>query len=74
MTTQEIKTPSRPMTLYYVEQALGCGLRAAYNLQQATAEARAEIGTANFQRCTKATPEQIAWVRGMGGYVPDLNT
>ena len=70
MTTE---TETRKMALYYVEQSLGCGLRAAYNLQQATAEARAEIGTNNFQRCTKATPEQIAWVKGMGGYVPSLS-
>lgn len=67
------EAPTRKKTLYYVEQSLGCGLRAAYSLQQARAEAIREIGTDNFERCMKATSEQIAWVRSMGGYVPDLS-
>lgn len=64
----------RKMTLYYVETWQGCGLRAAHNLQQATAEARAEVGSDNFKRCSKATPDQIAWVAGMGGRVPEVSS
>ena len=70
MTTE---TQTRKKTLYYVEQSLGCGLYAAHNLQEATAAARREIGTDNFKSCAKATPENIAWVKCMGGYVPDLS-
>lgn len=68
-----MKTKPRKKTLYYIEQSFGCGLKAACNLQEATANARREIGTDNFRSCVKATPQQIAWVEAMGGYVPPLD-
>jgi hypothetical protein len=59
-------------TLFYIEQSCGCGLKAAFSLEEATKEARREIGTDNFIRCSIATQEQIEWVRSMGGRVPSL--
>lgn len=64
---------TRNLTLYYVQSSYGCGLYAALNLQQAIANARAELGTMHYESCTKATEEQIAWVRAMGGRVPSMS-
>jgi hypothetical protein len=41
------------------------------NVQQARKEAQQECGSRNVQFVTKATKEDVAWHRAMGGYVPE---
>lgn len=57
------------MPIYYVMTDLGCGLMKARDLGQAERKARKEHGD-HFEGVREAEPRDIAWVRGMGGYVP----
>lgn len=58
------------MTVYYVETSQGCGLKEARSIDGARAAANREVGSYNVRLVRKATPKDIDWVRGMGGYVP----
>lgn len=46
------------------------GLFDAPNAAKARREALRSHGRDNIRSVRRATPEDIAWVRGMGGYVP----
>ena len=59
------------MTLYYIETTYGCGIRVAYNIQQARKNALREEGESNVMDIRKATKEDIGWVGAMGGRVPE---
>lgn len=59
------------MALYYVETGRGCCIRRARSEEQAEREVLREVGTIDgVQLVREATPQDIAAVRGMGGYVP----
>lgn len=58
------------MALYYIVTDYGCAIRAASTIEAARASARAEVGEA-YCSCRKATPNDIEWVRGMGGRIPE---
>lgn len=57
-------------TLYYVDTYMGCGLRLAKNKQDLIQQLAREVGTDNVKGIRKATDADIAWVRGMGGWMP----
>lgn len=59
------------MNLYYVELEWGCGLRAAANQAKAKRDALEEEGSRNFKSIRLATQEDVAWIKGMGGIVPE---
>lgn len=59
------------MPLYYVENDHGCGIREARNIQQARADLRKAEGTNHAKGVRRATKDDIAWVEGMGGYIPE---
>ena len=60
------------MPLYYVEIEGGrCGIREAKNKQQAWADLRRAEGTNHAKGVRIATKDDIAWVKGMGGYIPE---
>lgn len=65
-----MKTTEKKKTLYYFESDRGCGIRAARNLQQAEKEIIREVGEYGFERCRKATDQDIGWVKAMGGHIP----
>lgn len=57
--------------LIYFESSVGCGLRKSRDEESARNELRREIGTMNgLTVVQKATPQNVEWVRGMGGYIP----
>lgn len=58
------------MAIYYVETDRGCGLREASSWRSAWAELRRTEGTNHAKGVRKATAEDIANVKAMGGYVP----
>lgn len=58
------------MSLYYLDTHMGCGIRRAKNIEEARRNGLIEVGTYNFRCVRKATPEDIANVRAMGGRVP----
>jgi len=60
------------MPLYYVETDQGCGIRYAKNIQQARKNLLEAEGYNHARGVRKATKEDINWVRGMGGYIPDM--
>jgi hypothetical protein len=60
----------RKNTLYLHESDFGVGLIAAQSIQQARAEAIRDCGTSFFRGVRKATAEDVAWIRTMGGRVP----
>ena len=60
------------MDLYYAETGMGCCIREATNLKNARNIILREVGTSNGIRLVrKASQDDIGWVRGMGGYVPE---
>lgn len=61
----------RRSTLYYVKTGYGCAIIAACGISQARALALREVGTSNFEGVRRATKEDVAWVEGMGGRVPE---
>ena len=62
------------MPNYYVETSMGCGIREARSLRSAEVTARREAGTYNEPRVRLATEADIAWVKAMGGWVPEAKT
>ena len=58
-------------TIFYVETSLGCALEEAKDAAEARRSQARECGVNNITRVRKATEEDISWVRGMGGYVPE---
>lgn len=60
--------------LYYVETEVGCGIKKAETATKAKKQVIKELGSLiEIQVVREATEEDIAWVTGMGGYVPKLN-
>lgn len=60
--------------LVYFEFCQGCGIRSAHDLKSGEREILREVGTYNgVSTVRKATDEDISWVRGMGGYIPEEN-
>lgn len=61
------------MKLYYFESRLGCGIRAFKDGHSASIGILKEVGEGNGLKFVKeATQTEIAWVRGMGGYIPEV--
>ena len=58
------------MKLYYVSTRQGCTIRKASSLAAAIRSVARDVGSNNVQDGRIATDKDIAWVRGMGGYVP----
>lgn len=58
------------MKLYYVSTDRGCGLRAAKDARGAKRSAANDAGVNNVREVRLATAKDVAWVSGMGGYVP----
>lgn len=58
------------MALFYVEAVWGGGIREARTLEQAARRFREEVGSYGYKGVRKATPADIAWVKAMGGAVP----
>jgi hypothetical protein len=63
---------SKKYTLYYLNTDRGVAIRAAQNIKQARREAVREVGEDGLKGIRKATEADIAWVKGMGGYVPTV--
>jgi len=60
------------MKLYYFEADCGCGIRRAKSKDSAYKSIQREVGTMNnIDIVQEATEENIAWVKSMGGYVPN---
>lgn len=60
------------MALFYARTGIGCCIREARNLRSAHAAILREVGEFNgVKEVRKATDADIAWVRGMGGHVPE---
>ena len=51
-----------------------CYLEMATSYENARKQALSQDGSANVQHVEIATDEDVAWVRGMGGKVPELPT
>lgn len=59
--------------LYYASTGCGACIRLAEDEDDAYEKVLREVGTANgVNDVREATEQDIAWVRGMGGYVPKL--
>ena len=57
--------------IVYFKANLGCGLREYKTLKGAERALLKEVGTYfGLNVVRKATPQDIAWVKGMGGWVP----
>jgi len=65
----------RKETIYYVESGGNCGLIAAKRIETAKNEFIRDMGLCHlgsYVEVRKATKEDIAWVGGMGGYMPKV--
>lgn len=60
--------------LYYVNTDRGTGIRAALTIRGAKRAAANEVGSGNVKEVRLATEKDIAWVRGMGGHVPNVGS
>lgn len=61
------------MKLFYVETGSSCGIKKARTSVEARKKALAEVGSLNGVKLVRVSTEQdIAWVRGVGGYVPKI--
>ena len=59
------------MPLYYVNTNFGCGIRCAKDIKQARRDLLQSVGEYGGPgTCRPATEDDIAWVKGMGGYIP----
>lgn len=58
--------------LFYVRKQSGCGLIASESLKEATKEFIKDWGSYELLQIREADEKDIAWVRGMGGRVPDV--
>ena len=62
------------MALFYVETGMGACVRAAVDKAAAHEAALREVGTYNGVQVVRlATEDDLAWVRAMGGYIPEDN-
>ena len=60
--------------IYFHQSEMGCGLGEARDLRSADAQVRRDLGSYHASAgylVRKATPRDVAWVKAMGGYVPD---
>jgi len=61
------------MSLYYAETGMGCCIREATSFKNAANIILREVGTYNgIRKIRKASKADIGWVKGMGGYVPEI--
>lgn len=59
------------MAVYYIETGLGCCLREGAGSKSVGTAVLRDVGTHNGVSLVRlATPQDIAHVRAMGGYVP----
>lgn len=58
--------------LFYISTDRGAAIRSAHRLDSAKKLAREEVGRSNVKEVREATEADIAWVRGMGGYIPPI--
>jgi len=59
--------------LFYVETGAGCGIRVGKTIKEVRQEELKEAGTYNgVSEVRKATEADIAWVKTMGGYIPEI--
>lgn len=58
--------------LMYISTAYGCAIRRGTRERVMRQMAR-EIGTDNVREIRPANDDDIAWVRGMGGHVPEAS-
>ena len=60
------------MALFYASTGMGACIREARDIRAARAAILREVGEYNGAReVRKATEADIAWVKGMGGHVPE---
>lgn len=57
--------------LYYIHTDRGCAIRAAEDEDAAYDAMCREIGENNVEDIRLATVNDIAWVQGMGGHIPE---
>jgi hypothetical protein len=63
---------SQARKLYVVHTNRGMTIRAATDEDDAFEQVARKVGSDNITDVSEATERDIAWVRGMGGYVPAL--
>ena len=56
--------------LFYCETEIGCRILEEKNLESAKERMRKEVGQ-SLRMVRKATDKDIAWVGGMGGFLPE---
>lgn len=60
------------MPLFYASTGIGACIREARDIRAARAAILREVGEYNgIKEIRKATEADIAWVKGMGGHVPE---
>ncbi len=57
--------------IYYIETRGSCALRSAKDARQARYIAEDDVGRGDITDVRLATPHDIAWVKMMGGHVPE---
>lgn len=57
--------------IYVIYHDRGMSLEGAKTPAQARNQALEYVGRSEIKRITEATEDEIAWVFGMGGHVPD---
>lgn len=63
------------MALFYASTGTGACIREAQDISSARATILREVGEYDgIKELRKATQADIAWVKGMGGYVPNDQT
>lgn len=68
-----METTTQPTNrLFHVSTDRGCGIRAAVDEDAMWRMMAREVGTSNVSEIREATEADIAWVRGMGGYIPKI--
>ena len=61
------------MKLFYFECDMGCGIRAYKTLKSAEKGIKTEVGWYNNpHKIREATKEDVEWVQGMGGRIPEI--
>jgi hypothetical protein len=62
------------MTLYYFESDVGAGIRTGASASDVENRLRREVGTrSRIHLVREADADDITWVRGMGGYIPEIS-
>jgi hypothetical protein len=65
-----VSASKRVPRAYLVETTLGLCVREAVSLRSAEEQAKSEHGWATFKSAKPATVADLAYVRGMGGWIP----